>query len=101
MGKWPGSFYSIDVLGGPLDGTAGAMECTAHGIFKTNSPGSELLVANEFICGRLAMMMGLPVPPGGIVKIDDGSLGYLGMRFGLHGEDPAPANAEAFAQDFP
>ncbi len=101
MGKGSWGFYAVDAFGESLDGTAGARACTIHGVIKQNTPGAPHLVANEFICGRLAAAMGLPVPPGGIVKLDDDSLAYVSLRFGLNGEQPPPAYADELVADLP
>jgi hypothetical protein len=101
MSHGPWSLYAIDAIGGNLDGTAGAKLCKIHGVVKMNSNDSPYRVANEFIAGRLAMMLGLPVPPGAIVRVDDETLAYVSLKFGPMGELPPPAFAEEFARDEP
>jgi hypothetical protein len=101
MQRGPWSLYAIDTIGGTLDGTAGARECTIHGVVKVNSDDSPYRVANEFIAGRLAMMLGLPVPPGVIVKVDDETLAYVWLKFGPKGETPPPVSPAALAKDKP
>lgn len=98
QGSWG---YTIDAVGDPLFGTADARLCTTSGVLKFNSTESPFVVANEFICGRLAMMMGLPAPPGVIVKLDDDRIGYLCIKFGPKGETPPPAFPDELAQDHP
>lgn len=101
MAKGDYGFYAVDAFGAPLDGTAGARECTVHGVIKENSLGAPHLVANEFICGRLALLIGLPVPPGVIVKLDGEKLGYASMRFGARGETPPPIFPADLTRDLP
>jgi len=101
MGKVGGSYYAIDVLYDPLDGTSGAQACSVHAVAKRNSLGAPHLVANEFICGRLAMLMGLPVPPGAMAKLDDGGLAYVSLRFGPRGERPPPVAPAELVADHP
>jgi hypothetical protein len=46
-------------------------------------------------------MIGLPVPPGILVKTDLGEPAYVCLRFGRAGETPPPANAEELVEDNP
>jgi hypothetical protein len=87
-------FYEIHALGAAdLGGVTGARPCQLNGIVKTDVAGTgEYTVANEFIAGRLASMLGLPCPPGSVVKMNDGQLGYAMMRFGRSGEKLPPVN---------
>ena len=42
-----------------------ARYCTMTGIAKVAATNQPYVVANELICGRLGLMLGLPIPPGG------------------------------------
>lgn len=103
MGRGTGPLYPVDTIGGSgIPGGATDSEfCTFRGIVKKAETQSPFLVANEFIAGRLAMMLGLPVPPGAIVELDDGTKAYGCMRFGANGDAIAPAIASVFVADNP
>ncbi len=90
------SIFRIEAWGDPVGvGASGAVYCTLQGVAKQNKPNEPFLVANEFICGRLALMLGLPVPPTIIVQAADASLAHVMLRFGKAGERPPPANVSA------
>lgn len=103
MGHGIGPLYPVDTIGGSgLPGGATDSDfCTFRGIVKTGDDQSPYLVANEFIAGRLAMMLNLPIPPGDIVQRDDGRMAYGCLRFGAKGDALAPIVPEIFAQDEP
>lgn len=92
-------FYEVDVWGDPVgDGASGSRYCTLGGVAKTNTP-APYAVANEYICGRLGLLMGLPVPPGVIVGADDGRPAFVCLRFGRRGEKPPPVIAQHLVED--
>ena len=68
---------------------------------KRNSTNAPYAVANEFICGRLGLLIGLPVPPGAVLSTGDTELAYVSLRFGPKGEAPPPVNPREFVQDNP
>lgn len=74
--------------------------CDVAAVGKVNGGGNPLVVANEFICSRLAMHLGLPVPAGGIVTdvdpdIAEDRLAYVSLNFYPEGERPPPADLTA------
>lgn len=94
--------YVVDVFHAPVGaGVTGARFCSIAGVAKTNTTNQPFLVANEFICNRLAMMLGLPAPPGVISKTDDGQLLFLNLRFGRKGEMFPPVNPQVVASERP
>lgn len=95
-------FYGVatvqDLIG---DGVSGSRWATLNGVVKVDSPGVPYTVANEYICGMLGLIAGLPVPPGTIAKLDDGSSAFVMLRFGLRGDKPPPASPSALIHDRP
>jgi hypothetical protein len=90
-------FHTVDFWGdGVGDGVSGARYCQLGGVAKVASDDNRYLVANEFICGRIALLLGLPVPPGVIAKTDDKRLAFISLRFGQLGERPPPIDPEDF-----
>lgn len=83
--------FALDAWGDPVGaGVSGARHCTLEGVAKSNTPDARYTVANEFLCGRVAALIGLPTPPGVIARTDDGDLAYVSLRFGDKGEMPPP-----------
>jgi hypothetical protein len=94
--------YEVDAWGGQVAQTASAPRwCTMSGVAKVGSANQRYVVPNEFICGRLGLMIGLPVPPGVVVRTDSNDLAYVALRFGKKGELPPPVIANDVVQDNP
>jgi hypothetical protein len=94
------SIYAVDSWRTPVgSGKNGARYCTIEGVAKMNTPDHPFCVANEFIAGRLAMLLGLPVPPGIIVEGPEKTAGYVALRF-LRGKPP-PACLDELVEDHP
>jgi len=70
-------------------------------VAKRNSTDAPYAVPNEFICGRLGLLIGLPVPPGTVVTTEDGRLAYVSLQFGPKGKPPPPVNPQEFTEDNP
>lgn len=94
--------WRVAAYGEPVGtGATSPHYASIEGVVKMNTVRTPHVVANEFICGRLALMLGLPVPPGVIVGGDTTELGYLSLRFGPARESPPPINARALQEDHP
>jgi HipA-like kinase len=95
-------FYEIDAWGEQLTGASAPQRCTLSGVVKRNSKDAPYAVTNEFICGRLGLLIGLPVPPGAVVTTDDdGKLAYVSLRFGPKGGALPPLDPQKFVEDNP
>lgn len=95
MGE-PG-FYGVASIGpATSQGVTGTMWATLDGVVKVNSPVAPYTVANEYVCGRLAQILGLPVPPGTIATLNDGQPAYVMLKFGHKGDKPPKADIAAF-----
>lgn len=78
--------YKIASWGDPVgEGVSGAQYINVTGVAKTNQPSEPHIVANEYICARLATAVGLPVPPGFLVKKGDDPW-FVSMDFNLSGD---------------
>jgi hypothetical protein len=96
-------FYELATIDGlaPSEGaTTGARYGRMGVVVKTNAV-RVYTVANEFIAAQLALAVGLPAPPGTIVKTPDGELAYAGFRFGGTDETFGLADVEALAAAAP
>lgn len=90
-------FYEVTAIGaGVGEGVTGSRYCHLGGILKTDSSEAPYTVANELVASRLAGLLGLPVPPGTVVSLADGTMAYAMLRFGLAGESPPPVNVSQF-----
>lgn len=86
-------FYGVAAVGSLIGaGVTGSRAATLEGVVKTHDPSAPYTVANEYICARLAAAIGLPVPPGTVARLDDGSWAYVMMRFGHRGDRLPPAD---------
>lgn len=86
-------FYQIATIGSYMgSGITDALACTLDGVVKQNVAAAPYTVANEYICGRLALAVGLPAPPGTIAQMDDGAKAYVMLRFGHKGDKPPPVD---------
>lgn len=95
-------FYEIAAVGQPVgSGVTGSRYCTLHGVVKTNTDKAAYQVPNEYICGALALAIGLPSPPGTVARLQDGSLAFVCLRFGPKGDKPPPVDPVKVAQSRP
>jgi len=82
----PATHYKIANWGDPVgEGVSHSRFINVTGVAKTNVPGEPHIVANEIICARLAAAVGLPVPPGFLVKKDIEPW-FVSLDFNLSGE---------------
>lgn len=95
--------FEIDTWGENfVDSAAAPHYCTLGGIAKANEPpDAPNVVFNEFVCARLAAMLGLPVPPGVLAKRDDGTLVFVSLRVGKKGDRPPPVIPARLIADHP
>lgn len=78
--------YRIIAYGRQLGiGVAGSRYVTLSAVAKENSSAAPYCVPNELICGELARMLRLPVPPLGIVKGTGGPPLVASLDFNLTG----------------
>jgi len=91
-------YYAISAIGSKMPGASGAVEVQMSGIAKDDS-AEHYTVVNEYICSTMAAAVGLPVPPGTIVKQANGAYMFSCMRFSagptsLPNVDPAELVAD-------
>jgi len=83
----------------PVGGVSGGYLVSIYAVAKPNGPGP-YCVPNEYICGRLGLFVGLPVPPGGIVTIDSKPW-YASMNFNLNGVSLPPVDIPECLRQLP
>lgn len=95
-------FYGVASLGGPLGmGVSGTLVAGLDGLVKVDGAQAPYTVTNEYICGRLATLIGLPTPPGTIAELSDKRKAYVMLRFGDKGDKPPPADPVEVVADRP
>lgn len=95
-------FYGVVAVDAPVgEGVTGSRFCTLSGVVKTANTRAPYTVANEYVASRIAGLLGLPVPPGTIAELDDGTLAYVMMKFGKKGDKPPPVNPRDFVAGRP
>jgi hypothetical protein len=97
----PATRYKIWSIGAPVgSGATQSFHVGVAGVAKGNSPGLPFVVANELLCGHLARVLLLPVPPGFIIE-HNGTPHYVSLNFNLAGEDLPPADPGAIQSAHP
>jgi len=95
-------FYQVDTWGPFVgEGVSGAKYCTLSGVAKVCDTPGDYVVANEFICARVGLALGLPVPPGVIAQTTDGKAAYVSLRFGKLTERPPHVMPADLVADHP
>jgi len=86
----PATHYKIADWGDPVgEGVSDARLISVSGVAKTSKATEPNIVANEYVCARLAAAVGLPIPPGFLVK-EDGTSWFVSLNFNLSGEKLPP-----------
>jgi hypothetical protein len=72
----------------------------AQGVAKRATADHPFTVANEYVCGQLGRLLGLPIPPGFTV-VAGGTVYHVSMDFNLAGQALPPADAAALVAHDP
>ncbi|MEQ1699594.1 MAG: hypothetical protein ABMA25_05760 [Ilumatobacteraceae bacterium] len=101
--KWkPSIVKAVEWRGEVGVGVAGAVFVTLDAVGKFDvDPSITAGVAAEYLCNRLAIACGLPVPGASLTRRTDGSIAYTSIRFGSLKQNPAPVVPAAFVAEFP
>lgn len=91
----PATRYKVWGIGGAVGvGVTDSLHVGVAGVAKTSSPTLPHVVVNELVCGRLANVLLLPVPPGFIIE-HAAKPYYVSLNFNLAGHDLPPADPAA------
>ena len=83
-------------------GASGAVFVTLDAVGKFDvDPAVTACVAAEYVCNRLAIACGLPVPGASLTRRADGTAAFTSIRFGSLTQLPAPVVAADLAADYP
>ncbi|MFI6513594.1 hypothetical protein ACIBCT_38825 [Streptosporangium sp. NPDC050855] len=95
-------YFVIESIRGPLpDATGDALLARIETAVKLNNDDRPYAVANEYVTARLAYAIGLPVPPGELVELADGRIGYVCMMFKPEGVSLPPVIASQLVEQDP
>ncbi|WP_204019130.1 HipA domain-containing protein [Sphaerimonospora thailandensis] len=95
-------YFVLETLGAPLDGATGDVRhVRLQAACRLNTPDRPYAVANEYIAARVAAAVGLPVPPGQIVRLSTRELGYVCLLFGPEGSTLPPVIPAELAEQDP
>ncbi len=92
--------YRVLRFGEVIDGTTDPKFCEVTGVAKEHFGGAKHVV-NELLANRLAIAVGLPVPPGELLVDDNGVIHYMSLYFGIDGETPPPIDFKEFVAQRP
>lgn len=95
-------YFVIESVAGALAGATGNGQLVRiQAACKQDSADRPYTVANEYIAARIGFAAGLPVPPGQLVRLSDGKIGYICLMFGPEGVSLPPVLPEEFVKDDP
>jgi hypothetical protein len=83
------------------DGANGAQFVTLRAVVKRNHDNAPYHVANEYVASRLAALVGLPVPAGGLLRAEDGDLAFISLYAGKDTETRPPVIVKELIEDLP
>lgn len=97
----PPIFYKVhSTLSRVGDGATRPNYIAVVGVAKGASAGSPYVVANEIVCGALGRGLGLPIPPGFLVK-ENGEAYHVSLNFNLTADSLPPADPAALVAALP
>ncbi|MFZ4236490.1 hypothetical protein ACOZGD_15080 [Streptomyces murinus] len=95
-------FQAMNVdLGALVDGSSGGVLMARLAAYaRPTDADSPYCVVNDYISTAVGMAMGVPVPPGTLVKLGS-EWGFLSLGFGERGKRPPPVDFEELAAERP
>jgi hypothetical protein len=93
--------YHVEISGTELGTSSKARVGSLAAVVKSMDESAPFDTANEFVCDRLGLALGLPVPPGVLTSDEASSPAYARLWFGPCDATPPPADVEAFVRDQP
>jgi hypothetical protein len=93
--------YKLSRFVGPELGGCGGQFGEIRAFLKPNCARAPYGVANEYICNRLGLFLGLPVPPGGVVRARGGEPWYASLDFNLANATLSAVDLTRCARELP
>lgn len=91
----------VEHLGALVEGSSGGVLLARLAAYaRPVDENSPYCVANDYVATALGMAMGVPVPPGTLMKLGP-DWGFVSVGFGEHGRRPPPADLEALGAERP
>ncbi|WP_433078713.1 hypothetical protein ACQP1P_38125 [Dactylosporangium sp. CA-052675] len=94
-------YFHIAHYGAAAGGSGGVFGVRVEGFARQNTKDRPFGVANDFVASRLGAAIGLPVPPGSLIRIGGNAAAYLSLGFGDKGDRLPPAILPKFAKESP
>ena len=105
MTRRPNIYYAAAWKNPVAQGASDTWFVELRGYAKVASPEVPYCVANEYVCGRIGSLLGLPIPPGGIIQpqTDEQGAAWVTLNFSPKSEplpSADPATVVAAVPDF-
>jgi hypothetical protein len=99
----PNIYYAAAFKAPVGEGVSDTWEVDLKGYAKLNSDESPYCVANEYVAARLGQMVGLPVPPGGVIqgRTPSGGPAWVSLNFSPKGDRLPPIDPPTVYEALP
>ncbi|WP_155945621.1 hypothetical protein [Micromonospora sp. CNB394] len=94
-------FFAIDWYGALVEDSTSVSAVRVAAYARRNTPQRRFAVVNDYVASTLGTAAGLPVPPGTLLRVGQGELGYLSLGFSDKGDRPPPVIPPVFAHERP
>jgi hypothetical protein len=94
-------FFGIDWHGAQVEGSLGVSAVRVAAYTRRDTPDRPFAVVNDYVASTLGTAVGLPVPPGSLIRFYQGGAGYLSLGFSDRGDRPPPIIPPIFVHERP
>ncbi|MEU5906157.1 hypothetical protein ABZ780_17475 [Micromonospora sp. NPDC047467] len=94
-------FYGIANHGAQVEGSLGVSAVRVAAYARRNTADRPFGVLNDYVASTLGTAIGLPVPPGTLIRFYQDEPGYLSLGFSDKGDRPPPVILQDFARERP
>ncbi|MGH2935987.1 MAG: HipA family kinase [Gaiellaceae bacterium] len=103
MGRHPNIYYAAAWKNPVAQGVSDTWYVELRGYAKVASPAVPYCVANEYVCGRIGALLGLPVPPGAVIQPQTVTQGaaWVTLNFSPKNEPLPPVDPATVAAALP
>jgi hypothetical protein len=97
LARRPNIYYAAAWKNPVAQGVSDTWYVELRGYAKVASADVPYCVANEYVCGRIGQLLGLPIPPGGVIQpqTDDQGAAWVTLNFSPKSEPLPPVDPEA------